>query len=194
MTKASDAVMEKAKYSIKGLKTMEGHDGLVIRCNLYYENKKIAECYDDGNGGMLEVSFVRYNQKTKRMEDIADCGGLRFSKFVDEYPEEPVDISEDWMKKTYPTGFKKLDEEDMVNSFITTELRSRDLKKALKKKILFINKKCEMRELSFKGNPTITPKHIEVYKEKWAKDDEMAFILNEMPFEEALNVYEAHSE
>lgn len=41
----------KARFDIKNLKTMQGLDGLVIGCELYWDNKKIAHFHNDGHGG-----------------------------------------------------------------------------------------------------------------------------------------------
>ena len=183
MKTTKDITKESKKYSIRGLKSLQGLDGLIIRCNLYYEKQKIAECFDDGNGGMLQIDF-------QHKSDM-----VAFNKFIEEYPEQKVNISEDWMKKLYPNGFEKLDDEGFVNKLITTELRSKDLKKIMKKHILFMDKKDQMLEVSFTGKPTITQGHIDNYKKKrGAKKDDVVSILNEMDFDKALEVYESHAQ
>jgi len=89
--------------------------------------------------------------------------------------------------------FEKLSDEDFVNKLITTVLRSQDLKKDLKKKILFVTKERELREIGYKGVKSITQKHIDFFR-KANKDEGIVSVLNEMPFEMALSVYESHSE
>lgn len=187
------AILEANKYSVRALKTMQGNDGLIVRCNLYYEKKKIAECFDDGNGGMLEINFLNYNPNSKEMEEMQCGASVQFEKFLEAYPEQVVDISEAWMKELYPTGFKKIDNELFVGGLITKVLRSQDLKKDLKKKILFVNKKQELRATSYKGCKSITAKHIEHFK-MHPHEEGVISILNEMPFDMALTVYESHSE
>ena len=53
--------INKKDYSCKKMKEMEGHDGYVIRFDLCYKGKKVAEVYDDGNGGMIEFEWKKYN-------------------------------------------------------------------------------------------------------------------------------------
>ena len=188
------AVEESKRYSIKGLKTMQGNDGLIIQCGLYYEKKKIAECFDDGNGGMLVIKFTHYNNKLEVMEEYLMGAEKRFDRMVELYPPQKVDISESWMEELYPTGFEKLDDESFVNKLITTELRSKDLKKLMKKNILILTKKNELLELSYKGKPTITQGHIDNYKNKGgAKKDDVVSILNELDFDKALGIYESYT-
>jgi len=189
------ALEESKKYNIKGLKTMQGQDGLIIDCGLYYEKKKIAECFDDGNGGMLLIKFSGYKKSNDSMQEFVVGSERMFDKMVKSYPLQKVNISEDWMKKLYPTGFEKLDDEGFVNKLITKELRSKDLKKLMKKNIVILTKKNELLELSYKGKPTITQGHIDNYRKKGgAKKDEVVSILNEMNFDKALELYESHSE
>jgi len=44
-------------YSFKGLKSMNGMDGMAWYGVLYFGNKSIGEVRDDGNGGMLYVKI-----------------------------------------------------------------------------------------------------------------------------------------
>ena len=80
-----------------------------------------------------------------------------------------------------------------MNKLITTALRSQDLKKILKNKILFVTKERELREIGYKGCKSITPKHLEHFR-KDNKNEGIVSVLNEMPFDEALSLYESHSE
>ena len=106
--------------------------------------------------------------------------------------EQKVDTSEAWMKKLYPTGFQKLDDEDFVGKLITTALRTQDLKKSLKKSVLFVTKEGELIETSYKGVKILTQDHIDHFKKAY-KDEGIVSILNEMPFDKALSIYESHS-
>jgi hypothetical protein len=182
MTKASNAISESEKYSIKGLKTMQGSDGLVVSCNLYYEKKKIATVFDGGYGGELEIDFKQGEWK-------------KFDNFIEDYPEQPrPPVTEEWdiefEKEHYPSGFEKLTREDFTNKLITRELRSKDLKRILKKKVLCINKKNQMIQFGWKGNPVIIQRHIDYIK---YKNKDIVTVLNELPsFKQALDVYELH--
>lgn len=167
----------KHNYSVKGLKVMQGLDGLIIDCNLYNGKQKIAHCFDDGNGGMLLITFSE--RKGKEEKD--------FNKFIKDYPEQKVSNpkNEQWLKDLHPSGFEKLDDESFVNKLIHIELLSRDLKKDLKKAVIFTNGKGELLEIKFKGVRTIKDLHINHVREK----GDAVLILNEMAFEKALEIY-----
>ena len=50
----------------KNIKTMRGHDGPSQEWDIYFDNKKICNCWDDSYGGELQVS----NYDGKSIEDI----------------------------------------------------------------------------------------------------------------------------
>ena len=51
-------------YSVKAIKTFEGHDGFGFSCNLYENNKKIATVLDDGRGGQVRFNFIdKFSEK-----------------------------------------------------------------------------------------------------------------------------------
>ena len=45
-------------FSISNLKTMRGMENAAMECDLKFEGKKIAECYDSGWGGPIEFDMV----------------------------------------------------------------------------------------------------------------------------------------
>jgi len=45
----------KHEWTVKSVKTWKSPDGGGFSCNLYMDNKKVAECYNDGMGGMTII-------------------------------------------------------------------------------------------------------------------------------------------
>ena len=54
------------RATAKGIKMMRGHDGPSQEWNIYFDNKKICNCWDDSYGGELQV--INYDGKS--IEDI----------------------------------------------------------------------------------------------------------------------------
>ena len=45
-------------WTVKNVKMMDGHDGNIIRCTLYRDGVKVATCFNDGNGGEMDIDWV----------------------------------------------------------------------------------------------------------------------------------------
>ncbi len=45
-------------YHIKGLKTMEGHEGLIMRGTIMSGRTAVADFFNDGNGGMTDFDIL----------------------------------------------------------------------------------------------------------------------------------------
>lgn len=45
-------------YEVKGFRAINGHDGQGWEANLYHNGKKIAEAFDDGWGGEVEIRWM----------------------------------------------------------------------------------------------------------------------------------------
>jgi len=166
----------KTDYSAKKCKEMEGHDGYVIRFDLCYKGKKVAEVYDDGNGGMVEISWVYYDNKTESMEVYKEGAKEDFDALIEQMGQ-------------WESFGEKYDYNDevLVMEIYEDQRSEKQLKRLLKKKVLFINKengKCG--EFSWKGCKAITQKHIDVVKKDCS---EIKVILNELPFNEALEQF-----
>ena len=56
------------RATAKNIKTMRGHDGPSQEWDVYFDNKKICNCWDDSYGGELQVT----NYDGKSIEDIFD--------------------------------------------------------------------------------------------------------------------------
>tara|TARA_Y100000310_G_scaffold56768_1_gene52085 strand:- start:422 stop:961 length:540 start_codon:yes stop_codon:yes gene_type:complete len=166
----------KTDYSAKKCKEMEGHDGYVIRFDLCYKGKKVAEVYDDGNGGMVEISWVYYDNKTESMKVYQEGASKDFDALIEQIGEYE-----------FMGEMSKYNDEVLVMEIYEDQRSEKQLKRLLKKKVLFINKengKCG--EFSWKGCKAITQKHIDVVKKDCS---EIKVILNELPFNEALEQF-----
>ncbi len=62
-------------YSVSKLKTMDGHEGLIMSGDLKFGKKKLANFFDDGNGGMMMfdkyMSYASEDEWKAVNEDIA---------------------------------------------------------------------------------------------------------------------------
>ena len=166
----------KTDYSAKKCKEMEGHDGYVIRFDLCYKGKKVAEVYDDGNGGMVEIAWVYYDNKTESMKVYQEGASKDFDALIEQIGEYE-----------FMGEMSKYNDEVLVMEIYEDQRSEKQLKRLLKKKVLFINKengKCG--EFSWKGCKAITQKHIDVVKKDCS---EIKVILNELPFNEALEQF-----
>ena len=86
-------------------------------------------------------------------------------------------------------GTIPMDVEMYCGELLTTHLISKDLKNALRGRVLFTEEGREgIFELKWKGVRKVDAAHIAVVRDKYPK----AKILNEMPFEEALDIYRAN--
>jgi len=168
--KATEARKEAEQYNVKGVKTFRGHDGIGVNANLYHGKKKIAEVHDGAYGGALEVHWVDFNNSRK------------LDALLKDLPEQP-DSYED-------SGFSKLDAEDFINRLINRELLSKELKKKLKKNVIALTNKNILTQWGWKGNPIITQRHIDHIK--YRHKDIRGLTLNELPFNQALHIYEAN--
>ena len=174
MTKATEAMKEAENYNVKGVKSFEGHDGIGINANFYYGKKKIAHVHDGAYGGELEVHY--FDQEASKKFDV----------FLKDYPEQP-DTYED-------SGFSKFDQEDFINRLVNRDLLGKELKNKLKKKVLYINKKGEIRQINFKKVKAIIRGHIDAAHKHYGNEFMNGTkCLNELPFKQALAVYERNT-
>jgi len=44
-------------YTVKNVKSFQGHDGYGFNCNLYRDGKKVAHCFDEAHGGMIDINW-----------------------------------------------------------------------------------------------------------------------------------------
>ena len=168
--------INKSDYSCKKMKEMEGHDGYVIRFDLCYKGKKVAEVYDDGNGGMIEFEWKKYSAK------------LNAPDFYKYGAKEDFDALVEQMGSYEFNGrMSKYNDEILVMEIYEDARFGKELKKKLKKTVMAFNGKNELMQWGFKGNPTINQRNIDHIKYK--NKDIVGLTLNELPFDMALEAY-----
>ena len=168
--------INKSDYSCKKMKEMEGHDGYVIRFDLCYKGKKVAEVYDDGNGGMVEIAWIYYDNKTESMKEYIKGASKDFDNLIKQMGQ--------W-ESSFDKSF--YDDEIVVMEIYEDARFSKELKKKLKKTVMAFNGKNELMQWGFKGNPTINQRNIDHIKYKIK--DIVGLTLNELPFDMALEAY-----
>lgn len=77
-------------YSIKNLRTMQGHDGEAFSATLYKGSEKVAQIVQEGHGGMTDVDF--YGDSRVQNDQMAaefaawvraNCAGHWIAQYVD---------------------------------------------------------------------------------------------------------------
>ena len=172
--------INKKDYSCKKMKEMEGHDGYVIRFDLCYKGKKVAEVYDDGNGGMIEFDWIKtWVDKPYPHKDV-------FPHHFKEGAKEDFDaLVEQMGSYEFMGSTTKYCDEVLVMDIYEEARLEQQLKKKLKKKVLYI-KGDGCQEISWKGCKVITESHIKLAYKHYP---EIKITLNELPFDEALETF-----
>jgi hypothetical protein len=84
------------KWSFKGLKQMQGHDGYMMNVTIYKNGKKAFAVVDDGNGGGLSYEglgkpcYTEINEFTKEANEL-------WQKFSVDKKSGQVDQMVDWL-------------------------------------------------------------------------------------------------
>ena len=110
-------------YSVKAVKSFEGHDGYGFNCNLYRGKKKIATCHDGAYGGEVEIHWEgkeingEYVSCYKEEEPLlqAHCNSLPEVKYGEGL-----------------TGSFKVDQSFFVTELVTKWERDKDVRKMQK--------------------------------------------------------------
>ena len=87
MTKSQKEVLD--RITIKSVKTMNGLDGTIIDCNIYLDNKKVANYHNDGCGGegVVHAFPIKKDYKINR-EKLNEINTL-----IDKLPKVKSEIS-----------------------------------------------------------------------------------------------------
>ena len=165
----------KTDYSAKKCKEMEGHDGYVIRFDLCYKGKKVAEVYDDGNGGMVEIAWVYYDNKTESMKEYIKGASKDFDNLIKQMGQ--------W-ESSFDKSLNDYDDEILVMEIYEDQRIIKQLKRLLKKRVLFINQNGKCQEIGpWKHCKGISQVLIDDAKKHFP---EIKVTLNELDFSEAL--------
>jgi hypothetical protein len=158
------------KIELKNIKHMESlsEETNCYSATLHVNGKKIGEVSNQGHGGPDNF----YGDRAAFDEAEAWLAANK----------PAVDLGDDM---TIP-----MDMELFCGEILSAHLISKDLKKVLRSRILFVEDgKDGMFQLRWKGVRKVEDRHVEVVRNKHPR----AKILNAMPFQEALEVYMANS-
>lgn len=131
-------------FKLKAVKKVNGHDGQGFTCNLYLKNKKVAEIFDDGWGGPLEIRWndsqsekVEINAKKYTGEDYTYTGTPMEKQFTEavfrEIPPQKNSMGE----------LVHYDTDCYIEQMVNEELERKWLKSQCKNKTLFVTKDCK---------------------------------------------------
>ena len=169
------AILKRKEYSAKKCKEMEGHDGYVIRFDLCHKGKKVAEIFDGGYGGEIEIAWVYYDNKKEEWEVYKEGAKEAFDVLVEQMGEYE-----------FMGEMSKYNDEILVMDIYEETRLTKQLKSLLKRRVLFINQNGKCSELSWKGCKSVTQGHIDGAKKH---NSEIKVTLNELPFQEALEQF-----
>lgn len=160
------------KIEIKNLKYSDfaSHETHCFRASVYADGKRIGEVSNDGQGGCNNYTFPR--EPWAPIEDYAKT--LPPSKYTltkDGVPTE-VDLP--------------VDMDTLIDGLVVEALYSRDLKRAMANKIMFINAHGELMETTKMDKVTMTNWLARPDLKERLKANQ---ILNLMPMVEAVKLY-----
>ena len=170
----------KSDYEIKGLKTFMGMEGYGVNASLYYKGKKIAFIIDDGNGGCLNIDYLdghHRNTPSHITEFLKKLPSFTNKEQGFEFREDEID---------------RVDEEDFCNILINHKLDQREFKKCLNKVSVLTD---DNTIATYKAKASDLDKIFNfkegkmTFRELISKDKSVKLILNDMPKDDAYDVY-----
>ena len=177
--KKSIKLIKNSDFSVKKLKTFNGHEGVGANAEIWFKRKKVADFIDEGNGGEPYVYYVDENKFLL----------LEFIETLPEYSqaEEYSDSDYDWDEERKPWAAN-----DVINAIVHVAEERKEFKKTLRKVVGLKNgeiltwkyKSSELdKELNHKGK--LIPLH-ECLKLTGVK------CLNLLPEDEAFELLRKH--
>jgi sulfopyruvate decarboxylase TPP-binding subunit len=109
--------MEIIKAELKAVKTFRGMDGVGYNANLYINGKKAAFCMNEGSGGPDRVEWV--NPSTRQ------AYAQPFAEWCQAHESVVGDVDKEYA------------EEVVLGAMVDAVMQARDLKRALRKSVLF---------------------------------------------------------
>ena len=169
-----------SNYEIKGLKTFMGREGYGVNASLYYKGKKIAFIMDSGNGGCLDIDYLDGHHRNTPSH---------ITEFLKTLPsftnkERGFEFRED--------EESRMNEEDFCNELIDYSLAQKEFKKCLKKVSVLTddNTIASYKAKSSELDNTYNFKEGKMtFREYVLKDKSVKTILNDLPLDDAFNVY-----
>ena len=171
-----------SKFQVKGVKTFVGREGYGVNANLYYEGKKVAFLLDSGNGGCLDVDWENgYTWKDNPIIPLIK-------------PLPKTTYLEKDGRDEYDLGDYEWNEETICNSLIDEFLAKKDFKKMMKK-ISVLTDENKIARYQAKTSDIDTIFNFKnmgkgTYRELITKDKSVKLILNDLPINEAFEIYQ----
>tara|TARA_Y100001963_G_scaffold34739_1_gene48390 strand:+ start:1991 stop:2581 length:591 start_codon:yes stop_codon:yes gene_type:complete len=188
--KKSIEIINNSNFTIKGLKTFIGREGYGVNANLYHKGKKVAFLLDSGNGGCLDIDWLRsrngdnyfYSEIVKQAKEsmkelITSLPKTMWSELGEQFISDGLD------EYTY-------DEESVCNKLIDEALKVKDYNKWLRNVVVF-NKKIN--EIEHYKAPKSDLNKTFRFKEGVMSGREhfskLGVILNDLPKQEAYDYF-----
>jgi hypothetical protein len=134
--------MERSDFSVSGLKTFQGNEGLGYNATIRYKGKKVAFVIDDASGGGPEIQWEATGPHFLRREPTP------LEKEIEEFAAGLPPKVLEGSTLTYDV---EIFFEDLVNE----HLEEQELKKKCRRKILY--KDAEGRIFEVSTPPPVTP-------------------------------------
>ena len=178
-----------SKFQVKAVKTFMGREGYGVNANLYYSPNvvsrwtKVALLIDSGNGGCLDVDWLDFEigRKNNPIDEL-----------IKEFPKTTWE--DRYGKDEFGHGDYKWDEESVCNFLVDEFLAKKDFKKMMKK-ISVLTAENKIASYQAKSSDIDTIFNFKnmgkgSYRELISKDKSVKLILNDLPINEAFEIYQ----
>ena len=170
-----------SQFQVKGVKTFIGREGYGVNANLYYKGKKVAFILDSGNGGCLDVDWIVDDYRWNDNPLIPLMKTLPKTTWLEKYGSDEHGLGE-----------YKWDEESVCNCLVDEYLAQKEFKKCLNKVSVLID---DNTIATYKAKASDLDKTYNfkegkmTFREYVLKDKSVKTILNDLPLDDAFNVY-----
>lgn len=125
--KESLELLRNSDFSVKKLKTFNGHEGVGANADVYWKNRKIATFIDEGNGGEPYVYF-QFDEIKNASDEWKETKDFIASLPHYSQAEEYEDSDYDWDDTR-----KEWKADDVINALVLIAEERREFKKTLRK-------------------------------------------------------------
>ena len=168
------------KLELKKLQYSEfaSHETHCFEADIWVDGKKALFAENDGRGGPNN-----YSHPVLKGESYPRCGELAITKIIDSIVAEKKGD----LRSRYDHWVDEHDNSTLMDTLISLmierKLNEKDLKKDLRKYVLFTNEAGELMQAKPRSRK-VSPEEIELIRQQ----EDCTAILNDMPFEEAYEI------
>ena len=195
----AQALINGAEFTLKGLKTFMGMDCPGINANLYYNNKKVAQLIDDGNGGCLNINWV-YKENGEgeyNRPKYVDNAIIALKHLEESLPTVTWKEVEEVSGNDYGSDGKyTINDETICNELIDNALKLREFNKLMKKiSVLTVNNEiANYKAKSDQLSSMITVKGVKKsFRDFVNSEKDVKVLLNDLPTDEAFALYKQYA-